>query len=158
MEKEIIWLDTQWLETQSEYDEFDEDEQYYFCKDQLESFIGRYENRYHTDVNGLLLIGERESFYGNWNGRNGAACYSLIHNWDELMDSVGSDIKVYVGDDKLLHIDYTDHDGGTYSVVKLIPGSAWRAVWDDAGCYACELDYVELFKKQGKLQPTKFWK
>ena len=148
---EIVWLDTQ--------SESCSDESYFeLCRDELKAFIGRYEKRYNTDVNGFLLIGERESAYGNWNSRNGAACYRLIHDWDELMDTVGSDIKVYIDDDKFVHIDYTDHDGGTYSTVKLIPGSAWEYVWNDVGCYASELEYVEYFQKKGQLEPTKFWK
>ena len=146
---EIVWLDTQ--------DDCSDESYFELCREELTAFIKRYEKRYHTDVNGFLLIGERESAYGNWNGRNGAACYRLIHDWDELMDTAGSDIKVYIDDDKFVHIDYTDHDGGTYSTVKLIPGSAWEYVWNDVGCYACDLDYVEYFQKNDQLEPTKFW-
>lgn len=144
-----IWLDTQNEQDGSDY--------YDSCLESIEDFVSRYERRYHTSVNGLLLIAKRESFYGNWNGRDGAACYRLIQDVDQLFDVGSSDVKVYVDEDNLLHVDYTDHDGRTFSVIKLIPESAWDAVYSDVGCYACELDYVEYFQKKNQLKPTKFW-
>ena len=148
---EIVWLDTQ----EEEEDFFDLDYDYF--KEELESFINRYEKRYHTSVNSILLIAERESRYADWNPTAGREGYRLIQDLDKILGMSSDDIKIYVGDDKLIHFDFFDHDGVDHSVVKLIPGSVEEKIQDDLGCYACELDYVELLKKQGQLKPTKFW-
>ena len=129
-----------------------------YFQEKMEKFISRYEKRYHTDVNSILLISKRESFYGNWNPAGGRVGYRLIKDLDEILDTLSDDIKIYVGDDKLIHIDYLDHDGGDYSVVKLIPWGVEEKIYDDLGCYACELDYVEELQKRGQLKPTKFWR
>ena len=149
MEKQV-WLDT------FEYEEdFDSEYIYEYCKDELENFINRYEKRYHTTVNGILLIGERESHYG-WIGGNGAKGYRLIENVEQLFNTYSDDMKIYV-ENGLINVDYFDHDGATHSTIKLISESAYNAVYGDLGCYACELDYTEYFEKKGQLKPTKFW-
>lgn len=153
METEQILLDTTEYKEEEFFDDY-----YKYCKDELKNFIDRYEKRYHTDVNSILLISKRESFYGNWNPAGGRVGYRLIKNLDEIFDVLSDDIKIYVGDDKLIHIDFLDHDGGDYSVVKLIPWTIEEKVYNDLGCYACELDYVEALQKRGQLKPTKFWR
>lgn len=154
MEIEQIWLDTT-----DEYQKEDSFDDYYeYFKEEMENFICRYEKRYHTDVNSILLISERGSFYGDWQPYAGRVGYRLIKNLDEIFDVLSYDIRIYVGGDKLIHMDFLDHDGGDYSVVKLIPWGVEEKVYDDLGCYACELDYVELLQKRGQLKPTKFWK
>ena len=152
METEQIWLDT------TEYQDNDYYGDYYeYFKEEMKNFIDRYEKRYHTDVNNILLISERESIYG-WQPYAGRVGYRLIKDLDEILDTLSDDIKIYVGDDKLIHMDFLDHDGGDYSVVKLIPWTIEEKIYDDLGCYACELDYVELLQKRGQLKPTKFWR
>ena len=156
METKQVWLDTTVYQDDEFFDDYLDDEKEYF-KEELEAFIGRYEKRYHTDVNSILLIAERESFYGDWNPAAGRAGYRLIKDLDNVLGVSSDDVKIYVGDDKLIHMDFYDHDGVDYSVVKLIPGSIEEKIQDELGCYACELDYAELLKKQGQLKPTKFW-
>ena len=152
METEQIWLDT------TEYQDNDYYGDYYeYFKEEMENFVSRYEKRYHTTVNSFLLISERESFYGDWQP-TGRVGYRLIKNLDEIFDVLSDDIRIYVGDDKLIHMDFLDHDGGDYSVVKLIPWTIEEKIYNDLGCYACELDYVELLQKRGQLKPTKFWR
>ena len=51
---------------------------------------------------------------------------------------------------------YFDHDGANYSVIKLIPESIESAVYNEFGCYACELNYVDFLQKKNNLNPTKF--
>lgn len=145
------WLDT----TVYQEEVFDDDYDEYF-KEEMESFVDRYEKRYHTNVNNFLLISERVSSYGDWQPYAGKIGYRLIQDLDEFLES-SDDIKIYVGDDKMIHFDYFDHDGANYSVIKLIPGSVEEKVYDEVGCYACELDYVEMLQKRGQLKPTKFW-
>lgn len=153
METEQVWLDTT-VYQDGDYDDGYLDE---YFKEELKSFINRYEKRYNTSVNSILLIAERESFYDDWNPAAGQVGYRLIKDLDNVLGMSSDDVKIYVGDDKLIHIDYFDHDGADYSVVKLIPGSIEEKVCDDVGSYACELDYVEMLQKQGKIKPTKFW-
>lgn len=150
---EQVWLDTTQEEELEEkfFDGYDE----YFMEE-MENFIGRYEKRYHTNVNKFLLISKRESLYGEWQPYAGRVGYRLIRDLDDILYT--SDVKIYVGDDKLIHMDFYDHDGVNYSVVKLIPGSVEEKIFDEFGYYACELDYAELLKKQGQLKPTKFWR
>lgn len=152
MENEQTWLDTTVYQEEEFFDDYDE-----YFREEMENFINRYEKRYHTNVNNFLLISERESFYGDWQPYAGQVGYRLIQDLDEFLEFSSDDIKIYVGDDKMIHFDYYDHDGANYSVVKLIPGSVEEKVYDEVGCYACELDYVEMLKKRGQLKPTKFW-
>lgn len=147
-----------WLDTTVYSDEVFDDFLDEYFREEMESFIDRYEKRYHTKVNNFLLIANRESFYGDWQPYAGQVGYRLIKDLDEFLVTSSDDIKIYVGDDKLIHFDYFDHDGANYSVVKLIPGSVEEKVYDEVGCYACELDYVEMLKKRGQLKPTKFWR
>lgn len=147
-----------WLDTTVYSDEVFDDFLDEYFREEMESFIDRYEKRYHTSVNNFLLISERDSFYGDWQPYAGKIGYRLIQDLDEFLDVSSDDIKIYVGDDKMIHFDYYDHDGANYSVVKLIPGSVEEKVYDEVGCYACELDYVEMLKKRGQLKPTKFWR
>lgn len=154
------WLDTtvyQEEEFFDDYNEFFREEMKEYFREEMKNFIDRYEKRYHTNVNNFLLISERDSFYGEWQPYAGKIGYRLIQDLDEFLDVSSDDIKIYVGDDKMIHFDYFDHDGVNYSVVKLIPGSVEEKVYDEVGCYACELDYVEMLKKRGQLKPTKFW-
>lgn len=150
------WLDTIEIQEEEFFDDYLDDEKEYF-KEEMENFISRYEKRYNTSVNSILLIAERESFYGDWNPATGRVGYRLIKDLDNVLGMSSDDVKIYVGDDKLIHINYMDHDGVDYSVVKLIPGSVEEKVYDNLGCYACELDYVEELQKRGQLKPTKFW-
>ena len=138
--------------------EEDCEDEYYneYCKDELENFISRYEKRYHTTVNCFLLIGERESRYG-WIGGNGKKEYRLIENIEQLFCTRSDYMQVYI-ENNLIHVNYFDHDGVDYSVVKLIPRSVEEKIYDDLGCYACELDYVDILQKRGQLKPTKFWR
>lgn len=152
METEQVWLDTTTYDDEYQDEDFFDD---WYFKEELKSFINRYEKRYNTSVNSILLISKRESFYGDWNPAGGRVGYRLIQNLDQVIAS--NDIKIYVGEDNFIHVDLFDHDGVDYSVVKLIPGSIDEMVYDDLGCYACELDYVELLQKRGQLKPTKFW-
>ncbi|AIS73859.1 hypothetical protein LDL_001 [Lactobacillus phage Ldl1] len=145
------WLDTT-VYSEEVFDDFGNE-----FLEEMESFIDRYEKRYHTSVNNFLLISERDSFYGDWQPYAGKIGYRLIQDLDEFLVS-SDDIKIYVGDDKMIHFDYFDHDGANYSVVKLIPGSVEEKVYNEVGCYACELDYVEMLQKRGQLKPTKFWR
>lgn len=154
------WLDTtvyQEEEFFDDYNEFFREEMKEYFREEMKNFIDRYEKRYHTNVNNFLLISERDSFYGEWQPYAGKIGYRLIQDLDEFLDVSSDDIKIYVGDDKMIHFDYFDHDGVNYSVVKLIPGSVEEKVYDEVGCYACELDYVEMLQKRGQLKPTKFW-
>ena len=155
MEKQI-WLDTTKEEEEKEEEEF-LDLDYDYFKEELEQFVKRYEKRYDTSVESLLLISERDCYYGNYNGLDGATGYRLIKDLDEILETSSDDIKIYVDSDKLIHVDYFDHDGANYSVIKLIPGSVESAVFDECNCYACELDYVEMLQKKSNLKPTKFW-
>lgn len=157
MKNEQIWLDTTAYQDEEFFDDYFDDEKEYF-KEEMENFISRYEKRYHTSVNSILLIAERESFYGDWNPAAGRTGYRLIKDLDEITQTSSDYVKIYVGGDNFIHIDYFDHDGVDHSVVKLIPGSVEEKIQDDLGCYACELDYAELLKKQGQLKPTKFWR
>lgn len=152
MKTEQIWLDTRYNDDYD--DEFLDDLDYCYFKDELKSFIDRYEKRYNTEVNSLLLISERESFYADWQPYAGRTGYRLIKDLDKLL---GDCVKIYVGDDGYIHADFFDHDGVDRSVIKLVPGSVEEKVYDDVGCYACELDYAEMLQKQGKIKPTKFW-
>lgn len=156
METEQVWLNTTVYQDDEFFDDYLDDEKEYF-KEEMESFIARYEKRYHTSINSFLLIAERESFYGGWNPAAGRVGYRLIKDLDNVLGMSSDDVKIYVGDDKLIHMDFYDHDGVNCSVVKLIPGSIEEKVYSDVGCYACELDYVEMLQKQGKIKPTKFW-
>ena len=148
-----IWLNTTILDQEEDDLELACD----YFKEEMQDFIDRYEKRYNTSVNSILLIAERESFYGDWNPAAGRAGYRLIQDLDQMVYTSSDDVKIYVGDDKLIHADYFDHDGRDNSVVKLIPGSVEEKIQDDLGCYACELDYAELLQKQDQLKPTKFW-
>lgn len=150
------WLDTTEIQEEEFFDDYLDYEKEYF-KEEMENFISRYEKRYNTSVNSILLIAERESFYGDWNPAAGRVGYRLIKDLDNVLGMSSDDVKIYVGDDKLIHMDFYDHDGVNCSVVKLIPGSVEDEIYNDLGCYACELDYAELLKKQGQLKPTKFW-
>lgn len=149
-----VWLDTTVYD--DDYEDCFNDEKEY-ANDELEKFISRYAKRYHTYVENMLLIAKRESFYGDWNPAAGRTGYRLVKNLDEILKTSSDYIKIYVGDDELIHIDFFDHDGVDHSVVKLIPGSIDDAVYNEYGCDACELDYVEMLKKRGNLKPTKFW-
>lgn len=153
MEIEQVWLDTTVYQDE-DYDDGYLDE---YFKEELKSFINRYEKRYNTSVNSILLISERESFYGDWNPAAGRVGYRLIKDLDSVLGMSSDDVKIYVGDDNFIHMDFYDHDGGDYSVVKLIPGLVEEKIYNDLGCYACELDYAEELKKRGQLKPTKFW-
>lgn len=154
MKTEQIWLDNRYND--DEYQEEDFFDDWYF-KEQLENFIKRYEKRYNTSIESLLLISERESFYGDWNPAAGRTGYRLIKDLDEITQTSSDYVKIYVGGDNFIHIDYFDHDGIDHSVVKLIPESVEEKVYNDVGSYSCELDYVEILQKQGKIKPTKFW-
>lgn len=157
METEQIWLDTT-VDQEEFFDDREEclrEEEECF-KGEMENFINRYEKRYHTSVNSILLIAERKSFYG-WNPYAGRVGYRLIQDLDEIFDVLSDDIKIYVDND-IIHVDYFDHDGADCSVVKLIPGTIEEKVYNDLGCYACELDYVEMLRKKNQLKPTKFWR
>ena len=153
---ETIWLDTTAYQDDEFFDDYLYNEKELF-KERLENFIARYEKRYHTSVDSILLISERESFYGDWNPAAGRVGYRLIKDLDNVLGMSSDDVKIYVGDDNFIHADFFDHDGADHSVVKLIPGSIEEKVYNDVGCYACELDYVEMLQKQGNLKPTKFW-
>lgn len=153
---EQVWLDTTVYQDEEFFDDYLDNEKEYF-REEMEDFIARYEKRYHTSVNSFLLIAERDSFYGDWNPAAGRLGYRLIKDLDNVLGMSSDDVKIYVGDDKLIHIDFFDHDGVDRSVVKLIPGSIEEKVYSEVGCYACELDYVEYFQKKNQLNPTRFW-
>ena len=160
METKQIWLDTTVYQDEEFFDEefFDDyfnDEKEYF-KEKMENFISRYEKRYHTNVDSFLLISERESFYGDWNPAAGRVGYRLIQDLDGIFGMSSDDVKIYVGSDNFIHVDFIDYDGADYSVVELIACSIEEKVYGDVGSYACELDYVEMLQKQGKIKPTKF--
>lgn len=133
-----LWLDTS-MEDQfaGEYDYFTE---------KLNNFVTRFEKRYGTMVYGFLLIGER----------HGRICYRFAERVEDLV-FCDSTVQIYVDDDKLIHVDYFDHDGTTYSTIKLISETAWNDVDDYTGGSIEELDLVEYYKKKGQLKPTKFW-
>lgn len=153
MENEQIWLDTTLYQDEEFWDDYDE-----YFREEMKNFINRYEKRYHTKVNNFLLIANRESFYGDWQPYAGQVGYRLIKDLDEFLVTSSDYIKIYVGSDNFIHFDYFDHDGIDHAVVKLIPGSVEEKVYDEVGCYACELDYVEFLQKKGQLKPTKFWR
>lgn len=132
-----------WLDTSME-DQFAGEYDYFTGK--LNDFVTRFKKRYGTMVYGFLLIGER----------HGRICYRLAERVEDLV-FCDSTVQIYVDDDKLIHVDYFDHDGATYSTIKLISETAWNDVEDFTGGSVEELDLVEYYKKKGQLKPSKFW-
>ena len=98
---EQVWLDTTVYQDDEFFDDYLYDEKEYF-KEELESFINRYEKRYNTSVNSILLIAERESHYADWNPAAGRVGYRLIKDLDKILGMSSDYIKIYVGDDKLI--------------------------------------------------------
>lgn len=132
-----------WLDTSME-DQFAGEYDYY--TEELNNFVSRFEKRYGIIVYGFLLIGER----------HGQVCYRLAERAEDLAQCNGT-VQIYVDDDKLIHVDYFDHNGATYSTIKLISETAWNDVEDFTGGSVEELDLAEYYKKKDRLRPTKFW-
>lgn len=88
----------------------------------LDNFIKNYEQRYNTEIGGYLLLGERSSGYGAITG-NGLRGYRFEENLEDLFKTSADDLKVYIDENRKINFVYNDHDGSTYSELKLLPMS-----------------------------------
>jgi len=105
----------------------------------LMTLIKNYENRYHTDVQGILLTGSRSSRYGaiSGNGARGGwyvdltklttigydnkkSYYLANRPYQAIVDTVsGDDLEITIKDNRL-YVSTFDHDGSNSTVATFV--------------------------------------